>query len=138
MREQMNYYLKQLTEKQKYLLNCIYEATGFYDENNRAMSNYEFSQNPGKYGFTEIGRDELKQGDLVQYLANGKKPEHMMVYNRTDDQGKIRTNYSNGSSAYRKDARYDPNNESYRYYRYTGTEDDINKAKRDYREDYWK
>jgi hypothetical protein len=65
VRNMMNYYQKQITEKKIYLLNCIYVATGFYDEDNRAMSNYEFSKNPGKYGFTEIGRGDLRQGDLV-------------------------------------------------------------------------
>jgi hypothetical protein len=62
----------------------------------------------------------------------------MMIYNRTDEDGKIRTNYSNGLYEYRKDARYSPYDESYRYYRYTGTEDEIRKARRNYREDYGK
>lgn len=122
--------------------NCIYTATDNYSQDGidrRVASNKIFQANPQKYGFQQIEESQLRPGDLVQVLdIKGLFPEHAMIYNRTDEFGNRRYNYSQGhlentpeqAHPIVKDGLYPTMNES--FYTFVGTPDDQRRWSEEY------
>lgn len=73
---------------------CIYTATDNYGKPYRISGNKSFYANPEKYGFKRVSVDEVLPGDIVQT----KDLTHSMTFNRYDEEGEARYNYSRGGS----------------------------------------
>lgn len=75
--------------------NCIANLSRFYPHG-LPTGNQTFRANPAKYGFKEIDTWDVKPGDLVQSIDKNMIPEHAMMYNGQDTEGKHSFNYSSG------------------------------------------
>lgn len=85
------------------------------------IGSQQFRENPGQYGFKQIDNKQVKPGDIVIDVENGKGRHTMML----DSNGKegLRFNHSNGGFGpenIRKGARY-PFKGQMESYTYTGT-----------------
>lgn len=138
------------------LANCIYTVTSMYNKASNGkvpteISNMEFYENPGKYGFREVKWSEIKPGDMVvnqqrlhmpsitwdikRHSYFTPRPTHAMIYNGVDNKGRHTFNYARGytderaetSDNYAKGSyyKYDSNLDAERnskVYRYVGFE----------------
>lgn len=108
------YYLKYINDAQKLLeaakngeckgqevSNCIANLSEMFPHG-LPYGNQSFQANPTKYGFSLIDTQDVKPGDLIQYVEHGV-PIHAMMYNGVDKNGKPTFNYSNGLSPYMED-----------------------------------
>lgn len=89
---------------------CIYTTTGNFGKQYQVAGNRSFRGNPAKYGFVEIGINEIKPGDVIQDFSKGDGiPTHALMFVGFDSNGKALYNYSDGrhnESAIQKDAYY--------------------------------
>lgn len=89
---------------------CIYTTTGNFGKQYQVAGNRSFRGNPAKYGFVEVGLNEIKPGDVVQdFSKKDGVPTHALMFVGFDSNGKALFNYSDGrfnESAIEKDAYY--------------------------------
>lgn len=89
---------------------CIYTTTGNFGEKYQVAGNRSFRGNPEKYGFVEIGLNEIKPGDVIQdFSKRDGIPTHALMFVGFDSNGKALYNYSDGrfnEYAIQKDAYY--------------------------------
>ena len=125
--------------------SCIYTATDNYGKKYRVSGNQTFRANPSKYGFVEIGLNEIAPGDIIQDFKGIGTPVHAITFVGYDDNNKALFNYSKGGSEARSivnNGHYSfewddknplvhldgKNNDKLRHsaaaYRFIGTEDD--------------
>lgn len=81
----------------KALNNCIANLSEMFPHG-LPYGNQTFKANPKKYGFSLIDTHDVLPGDLIQHLnynLNGQ-PDHAMIYNGIDKNGKHTFNYSDG------------------------------------------
>lgn len=125
--------------------SCIYTATDNYGKKYRVSGNQTFRENPSKYGFVEIGLNEIAPGDIIQDFKGIGIPVHAVTFVGYDNNNKALFNYSSGGSEARslvKNGHYPfewddenplvhldgKNNDKLRHsaaaYRFIGTEDD--------------
>jgi hypothetical protein len=114
---------------------CIYTATDNYGKPYRISGNKSFYANPEKYGFKRISVSEVMPGDIVQT----KDLTHSMTFNRFDERGAARFNYSRGGTSPKdivKDGYYDYplTDKDYNVYRFVGTPADSTRWKKEYAE----
>lgn len=110
------------------VFNCANTATAHFvnpDINDpkqyRVTGNWSLYKHPDKFGFEIIDIADARPGDLVQWDSkNSKKPypEHLGMFERVDNEGKIYANYSDGTWKYKKNAYYGYNPS--RAYRFIG------------------
>lgn len=140
---------------------CIYTTTGNFGKQYQVSGNRSFRGNPAKYGFVEIGLNEIKPGDVIQDFSKGDGiPTHAVMFVGYDNNNKALFNYSDGrhdESAIKKDSHYPfvldeqpvhldgVNNDKLKHsaaaYRFVGTKDDNdrwNSEYTDYRQSYEK
>jgi hypothetical protein len=121
---------------------CIYTTTGNFGKQYQVAGNRSFRGNPEKYGFVEIGLNEIKPGDVIQDFSHKDGiPTHALMFVGFDSNGKALYNYSDGrrdESAIQKDAYYpfinssvhlnSQNNDNLKHaaaaYRFVGNEED--------------
>lgn len=89
---------------------CIYTATDNYGKQYRVSGNRTFRSDPEKFGFVEIGLNEIKPGDVIQdFSKRDGIPTHAIMFVGYDDKGKALFNYSSGGhdeSDIKKDSYY--------------------------------
>ena len=112
---------------------CIYTATDNYGKPYRISGNKSFYANPEKYGFKRVSVDEVLPGDIVQT----KDLTHSMTFNRYDEEGEARYNYSRGGSDPKdivKDGYYTLPllDKYYNVYRFVGTPADSTRWKKEF------
>lgn len=78
--------------------SCIYTATDNYGKKYRVSGNQTFRANPSKYGFVEIGLNEIAPGDIIQDFKGIGTPVHAITFVGYDDNNKALFNYSKGGS----------------------------------------
>lgn len=121
--------------------SCIYTATDNYSNdgiNRRVSGNKTFISDIDKYGFREIPKTDLKQGDLVQELE-GNSPTHAMIFDSYDNYNNSLYNYSRGgsdASSIVKKRKYPA--ENLKYYRFIGTPMDRLKWESEYIQEHIK
>lgn len=82
--------------------SCIYTATDNYGNQYRVPGNWTFYENPGKYGFKPVSLEQAVPGDIIQVFDKGT-PYHAMTLDSFDEQGRMKYNYSRGSSGNESD-----------------------------------
>lgn len=82
--------------------SCIYTATDNYGNQYRVPGNWIFYENPGKYGFKPVSLEQAVPGDIIQVFDKGT-PYHAMTLDSFDEQGRMKYNYSRGSSGNESD-----------------------------------
>lgn len=86
---------------------CINTVTGFYNPESTVSYNKNFTDDPEKYGYTEIPQTEAKEGDIIILSNNKNFPTHAVMFDKiaTEDSdyngypysaGDTLVNYSNG------------------------------------------
>jgi hypothetical protein len=82
--------------------SCIYTATDNYGNQYRVPGNWTFYENPAKYGFKPVSLEQAVPGDIIQVFDKGT-PYHAMTLDSFDEQGRMKYNYSRGSSGNESD-----------------------------------
>ena len=136
--------------------SCIYTATDNFGKKYRVSGNKSFRTNPSKYGFVEIGLNEIVPGDIIQDFKLGSgEPNHAITfvgYDKNNNNNAL-FNYSSGGSdetSIKKNAKYPfyldfgmppthlngENNNEFKHnaaaYRFVGTEDDNKEWEKQY------
>lgn len=118
--------------------SCIYTATDNYGNQYRVPGNWTFYENPGKYGFKPVSLDQAVPGDIIQVFDKGA-PYHAMTLDSFDEQGRMKYNYSRGSSGDESDIVKDsinfPNTKKIAY-TFVGTQADSTQWTNDYKRLY--
>lgn len=115
--------------------SCMATASGVYCKN--ASGNQTFKATPDKYGFRKIPESEMLPGDLVQYYSSKGIPEHALIFDSLDEDGKPLYNYSNGGNdpqSIKIRGRYPTGKKD--VYRFVGDSADSTKWRQEYRNKY--
>ena len=90
--------------------SCIYTATDNFGKKYRISGNQSFRANPSKYGFVEIGLNEIAPGDIIQdFSLRDNIPHHAITFIGYDNDNKALFNYSSGGqdeSSIKKNVHY--------------------------------
>ena len=118
--------------------SCIYTATDNYGNQYRVSGNWTFYENPDKYGFKPISLEQAVPGDITQVFDKGT-PYHAMTLDSFDEQGRMKYNYSRGSSGDESDivkASTNFPNTKKAAYTFVGTQADSTQWTNDYKKLY--
>ena len=121
---------------QKSKNSCIYTATDNYGSQYRVPGNWTFYENPKKYGFTPIDINDAQPSDIIQ-VFDGITPYHALTLDSFDNEGRMKFNYSRGSSGDSSDivkSSVNFPNTKKKAYRFTGTPADSLQWKNEYME----
>ena len=111
--------------------NCINTASYWVTGNNTISANKHLFDNPAKYGYTRISKEEAQPGDLTQYYSpSSKKPyhagiildnnEYRTIIKSSDGFNKLNPiRYYDSEGLDMDDPKYNDNIKNNLYYRYT-------------------
>lgn len=69
--------------------NCLNTATYWITGNQTISANKNLLDNPEKYGYKRISKEEAEPGDLTQYLYPSKEPFHAGIVLENDENGTV-------------------------------------------------
>ena len=129
----------------KFGLSCMYTALANYPnevtnvpegkKTRRIASNKEFYSKYQDLGWRKLkNSEEILPGDLVQAFESfPNAPYHALIYNGKNDENIDTYNYAGGGKNYNTNSTYLNKPFPHHAYRYVGTQNDIDRWKKEYR-----